>query len=97
MRYIKDALQFHMEEDTSVTVGKFDGIHRGHEYLTQRMITHALEHHMKSCVITFDRSLRFSHGNTTDPLAKNLITKEERAYLVEQLGADYLLELSFTE
>ena len=97
MKYIKNAEEFHMNEDCAVTIGKFDGIHRGHEFLAQKMIAYAKDHHMASCVITFDKNLRFSNGMETENKAKNLITNEERAYLIQKLDADYLLELSFTE
>ena len=37
MRYITDTTEFQIEEPTIVTVGKFDGRHRGHQKLLRTM------------------------------------------------------------
>ncbi|MCR4797059.1 MAG: bifunctional riboflavin kinase/FAD synthetase [Lachnospiraceae bacterium] len=97
MKYIKDAIHFHMDSDTAVTVGKFDGIHRGHEYLAKKVVQHAASHALQSVVITFDKSPRTYFSGNGSSAEKNLITNQERAYILEKLGVNYLLELSFTE
>ena len=33
MEYIKGRLDFHVAEPTVLSIGKFDGLHRGHELL----------------------------------------------------------------
>lgn len=37
MKYIKNTLDFHVEEPTVISLGKFDGIHRGHELLMENL------------------------------------------------------------
>ena len=37
MRYIADTVDFELEESTVVTLGKFDGRHRGHQKLLRTM------------------------------------------------------------
>ena len=37
MRYIADTTEFQIEEPTIVTLGKFDGRHRGHQKLLRTM------------------------------------------------------------
>ena len=37
MRYIADTTEFQIEEPTIVTLGKFDGRHRGHQKLLLTM------------------------------------------------------------
>ncbi|EKC47337.1 riboflavin biosynthesis protein RibF [human gut metagenome] len=37
MKYIKNTLDFHVEEPTVISLGKFDGIHRGHELLMEKL------------------------------------------------------------
>lgn len=35
MKYIRNTTDFYIEENTVLSLGKFDGIHRGHEQLLQ--------------------------------------------------------------
>ena len=37
MKYIKNTLDFHVGEPTVISLGKFDGIHRGHELLMEKL------------------------------------------------------------
>lgn len=37
MKYIKDTLDFKIEEPSVITLGKFDGLHTGHRYLMDAM------------------------------------------------------------
>ena len=37
MKYIKDTLDFKIEEPSVITLGKFDGLHTGHRYLMYAM------------------------------------------------------------
>ncbi|MCR4675239.1 MAG: bifunctional riboflavin kinase/FAD synthetase [Lachnospiraceae bacterium] len=85
-----------MDTDTSITIGKFDGIHRGHEFLAEKIVDDAKQNGRKSVVVTFDKSPRFSFDDKEEEI-KNLITNEERAMILENIGVDYILELSFTK
>ena len=38
MRYIRNTLDFQLEGRSAVTLGKFDGLHRGHEKLIRRVL-----------------------------------------------------------
>ena len=35
MKYISKTLDFHVDEPSVITMGKFDGLHRGHETLIE--------------------------------------------------------------
>ena len=37
MKYITDTLDFSLERRSAVTLGKFDGLHRGHQKLVNRI------------------------------------------------------------
>ncbi|MCR5656669.1 MAG: riboflavin biosynthesis protein RibF [Butyrivibrio sp.] len=55
MRIISGTKQFHIEDKTAVAIGKFDGIHMGH----QKLLNHILdkkEKGMKAVIFTFDPS-----------------------------------------
>ena len=38
MKYIADTTEFHIDVPTVVTLGKFDGRHRGHQKLMRKMM-----------------------------------------------------------
>lgn len=80
-------------ERSAVTLGKFDGLHRGHQKLIQQIIQKK-EQGLKTVVFTFDVSPR-SHILHTPP--KFLLTHEERKELAENLGVDFLAECPFTD
>ena len=37
MKYLKNTTEFYIEEPTVLSLGKFDGIHRGHELLMEHL------------------------------------------------------------
>ena len=77
------------------TIGFFDGVHRGHRYLIDQMITVAKEAGMESTVITFDRHPR--QVLHSDYLPQMLSTLEEKKALLENTPADHIEILTFDE
>ena len=80
---------------TAVTVGKFDGIHRGHQALISALKSAASEHNLKTVLVTFDRhpDALLNPGNLKWPL----IGPHQKAALVQEAGLDALLTLTFDE
>lgn len=54
MQYITNTLEFKIEENTVISLGKFDGLHRGHELLMKNLIQKKQEHGYQAVVFTFD-------------------------------------------
>lgn len=77
------------------TIGFFDGVHRGHRYLIDQMITVAKEAGMESTVITFDRHPR--QVLHSDYLPQMLSSFEEKKALLENTPADHIEILTFDE
>lgn len=77
------------------TIGFFDGVHRGHRYLIDQMITVAKEAGMESMVITFDRHPRQVLHSDYQP--QMLSTFEEKKALLETTPADHIEILTFDE
>ena len=77
------------------TIGFFDGVHRGHRYLIDQMITVATEAGMESTVITFDRHPR--QVLHSDYLPQMLSTFEEKKALLKNTPADHIEILTFDE
>lgn len=93
MRYIRNTTDFYVEENSVLSLGKFDGIHRGHELLLERLAQQK-EKGLKSVVFTFDIPPR---KNVERIETKVLTTNEEKMHMLRQIGIDYLVECPFTE
>ena len=79
----------------AATIGFFDGVHRGHQYLVANLKEHARQLGLATMVITFARHPRqVLHSNWQPQL---LSTASEKALLLEQLCIDYLVILQFDE
>ena len=70
-------------QNTVVTLGKFDGMHLGHQSLLQQMVMEKENKQLSSVVFSFDIISTMGGGSLT--------TQQERAYLAEKFGADYLV------
>ena len=88
MKYIKNTLDFHVEEPTVISLGKFDGIHRGHELLMEKL-AQKKEEGLKAAIFTFDIPPK---KNVEHIEAKVLTTNEEKMHIFEGIGIDYLIE-----
>ncbi|WP_200801226.1 bifunctional riboflavin kinase/FAD synthetase [Clostridium sp. Marseille-P2415] len=94
MEYITGTREFQIEEPAVVTLGKFDGRHRGHQKLLKRMAEVKEEKGYKTAVFTFDMSPNALVAG--DP-QKVITTNLERKNNLEKIGIDYLVEYPFTE
>ena len=84
--------QFHIDEPTALTIGKFDGLHRGHEALLSHLLEKRNED-LKSVVFTFDippKKLTEGDGQ------RLLSTNSEKQLLFAERGIDYLVRCPFT-
>lgn len=94
MEYIKKSMTFEIEGPTVLSLGKFDGLHRGHELLMEYMREKKQEHqNLKAAVFTFDIP---PSEQTQNLQMQVLTTNQEKARLFEENGIDYLIECPFT-
>lgn len=91
MEYLHSLFDTQLNTSTAVTVGKFDGIHKGHSLLTSDIISQK-ENGLSSCMVTFVNSPRKELKKDEMP---SLITNSEREYMLETDGLDYLVECPF--
>jgi riboflavin kinase/FMN adenylyltransferase len=83
-----------LDTDSTITIGVFDGVHRGHAALIGRTIERARAAGRLAGVVTFD-----PHPvEVLSPAVRlgYLTTIPERARLVEALGADFFVVMPFT-
>lgn len=91
MKYISGVTEFHIDEKTAVSLGKFDGLHRGHRKLLDRIMEQKLNG-LKTVIFTFDVS-PYAKLNGMKP--EVLLTNDERRRMLEEMGIDYLIECPF--
>lgn len=89
MKIYTDFFQEHIEKGTAVTIGKFDGFHRGHKKLLDLIKN---ESGLESLVVTFLVSPRVALSGEEN---KNVCTDGERRLILENEKIDDLLECSF--
>ena len=53
MEIIADTIQFNLKKDTAAAIGKFDGIHRGHQALLANILE-GKKRGLQAAVFTFD-------------------------------------------
>lgn len=81
--------------EAAATIGFFDGVHRGHQYLVEQLRRLAAERNLLPMVITFDRHPRqVLHADWQPRLLSTLGEKEA---LLRQTGIDRLEVLPFDE
>ena len=79
MEYLRIENDFPRISHSAVTLGKFDGIHRGHQKLVEKIIEQKQEG-AQAVVLALGTASR------------TILTKEERCRILEEMGVDILLE-----
>ena len=91
MKIIKDNC-FQLNNESAVVIGKFDGIHRGHRELLDRILAKK-KTGLDAVVFTFDKSPAELFTGKKIP---SLTTLEEKRRIFEYLGVDVLIEYPLT-
>lgn len=93
MKYIANTTDFQLHEPTVVTLGKFDGRHRGHQKLMAVMEKIKESKGYKTAVFTFSVApAAMVDGKNYRVLTTNM----ERVNNMKKTGIDYLIEYPFT-
>lgn len=92
MEIIADTLDFYIEKETAVAIGKFDGVHLGHRRLLDEIIERKSKG-LAACVFTFDKPPATLFGGDS----RVLTTNREKHMLFERIGVDFLVEFPMNE
>ena len=79
---------------TAVAIGKFDGLHLGHQQLLHELVEYSQEAGLVPAVITFDRHPKALLDPENCP--RPLIGPKQKAQLMSDAGVEILLTLPFT-
>ncbi len=83
--------------DRIITVGSFDGLHRGHKEIIRAVSEQASNKGLSSLLITFEPHPQTIVNNPDKPPIKLLTDKTEKERLLSELGIDEMLFLNFTK
>ena len=81
-------------EEVLLTIGTFDGVHRGHRHLIRQLVRRARDTGLLSAVLTFHPHPRSVLSPESRPTY--ISTPDERAEMMAPLGLDLFLTLPFT-
>lgn len=93
--HIYDLAHARVEQPSVVTIGVFDGVHVGHQYLIRRVVEEAHARNMQAVVLTF-----FPHPDIVIRGLKGryyLTTPEQRAEQLLKLGVDIVVTQTFDD
>lgn len=93
MQYFAGTREFQIKEPTAVTIGKFDGLHRGHQKLLREVMRYRKKGY-KPAVFTFETA----PGTLIRGKLQTMITtNEEREENLREAGVEYLVEYPFNQ
>lgn len=78
-----------------ITIGNFDGLHRGHKKVIRKVISRARELKIFSGLITFNpHPKKFLYPELFQP---SILTREEKIDILNHWGLNYYFEINFDE
>ena len=95
MDFVQGTSALPIEGPSAVTIGFFDGVHRGHQAVIGRTVDVGRAEGLRPVAVTFDRHpLQTLSPGKVPPL---LTTLRRKAALIEALGVETLFVLEFTD
>lgn len=95
MQIISETTNFEIKEPTAVVLGKFDGVHIGHQYLVSALLEQKARG-LKTVVFTFDRSPASFFIQDRNGY-REICSLEEKRRIFEALDVDVLVEFPIKE
>ena len=78
--------------ESVVTIGNFDGLHKGHQVLIKKATQYAKLNNISSVVFTFkNHPVNYFNPNSI----KNIITNEEKIKILKHMNVDFTINIPF--
>ncbi|MCK5775643.1 MAG: riboflavin biosynthesis protein RibF [Bacteroidales bacterium] len=96
MKVLKNIQNFPKLSYPVISVGRYDGVHKGHQNILKKMHDIALAKKGQKVVVTFDPGPEEILFEKNKDEIKLLSTLDEKIELLEQFGVDYLIIIPFS-
>ena len=94
MEYVTEVMDIQVDGRSIVTLGKFDGLHRGHQQLFKKLQQMKADSGYQTAVFTFNTELLiWKFGENF----KSILEHEERLKMLENLQLDMMIECPFDD
>jgi len=93
LEYIKDPNYAGVWLESAIAIGNFDGFHRGHQILIDKLNSIKREEGLKSLVFSFNPR---PYEVFNDIAGKSILSLSERKEVAAQIGVDILVEYPFS-
>ena len=95
MEVITSIKDFQKLSSSVITVGNYDGIHKGHHDVLEYIVQEGKKRNIPSCLITFNPNPFYVLSDQPKPI--NLQSQDLKLKALEKIGLDKVLVIPFTE
>ena len=95
MEVITTLKDFKKLSNSVITVGNYDGIHKGHHDVLSYIVEEGKKRNIPSCLITFDPNPFYVLSQKTTPI--NLQSLDVKLKALEEIGLDKVLIIPFNK
>ena len=95
MKYLSKSFdQINIDEKLCLTIGNFDGIHKGHREIIKNLIQQTKTSNLKSAILSFTPHPKIYFNKQKNFMINSQSKKKE---ILKDLGLDYLIDLNFND
>ena len=95
MKYLSNSFdQINIDEKLCLTIGNFDGIHKGHREIIKNLIQQTKTFNLKSAILSFTPHPKIYFNKQKNFMFNSKLKKKE---ILKDLGLDYLIDLNFND
>ena len=95
MKYLSNSFdQINIDQKLCLTIGNFDGIHKGHREIIKNLIQQTKKSNLKSAILSFTPHPKIYFNKQKNFMINSQSNKKE---ILKDLGLDYLIDLNFND